>query len=254
MALTVLGSSCSIPRPGRACSSYLIEAGDTKFVADFGTGAFANLVRYRAPDSLDAIIVTHMHADHFIDIVPLRYALKYGERTNERKLPLYLPPGGEAMLRRLCSAFAREGGADFLTEVFVVHTYDPAQPLRLNAATLTFAPTQHYIATYALRCDVAQASLTYSSDSAPLPSVAALAFASTLFLCEATLSDAEEFDTERGHMSAREAGRLAAEARAGRLLLTHYSATAVPGALIASARLAFDGPIDVVDDGFRLDL
>ncbi len=254
LALTVLGSSCSIPRAGRACSSYLIEADGTAIVADLGTGAFSNLVRHRAPDALDAVLITHMHADHFLDIVPLRYALKYGDRKNARKLPLYLPPGGEAMLRRLCSAFAKEGGADFLEEVFAVRTFDPAVPLRLNAVSLSFAPTQHYISTYALRCEVAGTSLTYSSDTAPTQSVVDLARASTLFLCEATLSDAEEEEPERGHMSAREAGRLAAQASAERLLLTHYSDSAVSSELIASARLAFAGPVDVADDGFRVEL
>ena len=255
MALTVLGSSCSIPRAGRACSSYLIEAGGTTVVADFGTGAYANLVRYLAPETLDAIVVTHMHADHFLDIIPLRYALKYGDRTNARKVPLYLPPGGEAMLRRLCSAFAKEGGSDFLGEVFAVRTFEPAAPLQLNSVAVSFAPTRHYITTFALRFDVAGSSITYSSDTAPTQSVVALARDSSLLLCEATLIDAEEEqETERGHMSAREAGFVAAEASADRLLLTHYSGRAVPSELVASARVAFPGPVDVVDDGYRVEL
>jgi ribonuclease BN (tRNA processing enzyme) len=229
-------------------------------VVDLGSGAFANLVRHRAPEALDALVITHMHADHFLDIIPLRYALKYGERTSARKLPLYLPPGGESMLRRLCSAFAKEGGADFLAEVFIVRTFDPAASLRLGTVTLTFAPAQHYIETYALRCDAAGASLTYSSDTAPTQSVVALARESNLLLCEATLTDAETAETaddaepERGHMSAREAGRTAAQAPVERLLLTHYSATAVASELIASARLSFTGPVDVVDDGYYVEL
>jgi ribonuclease BN (tRNA processing enzyme) len=217
-----------------------------------GSGAFANLVRHRAPETLDALVITHMHADHFLDVIPLRYALKYGERTSTRKLPLYLPPGGESMLRRLCSAFAKEGGTDFLAEVFVVRTFDPAASLRLGSVTLTFAPTQHYIETYALRCDAAGATLTYSSDTAPTPKVVELARESNLLLCEATLTDVEAAESQRGHMSAREAGKIAAQARVERLLLTHYSARAVPSELIASAGLTFTGPIDVVDDGYSV--
>ena len=194
-----------------------------------------------------------MHADHFLDIIPLRYALKYGERTSARKLPLYLPPGGESMLRRLCSAFAKEGGTDFLAEVFVVRTFDPAASLQLGSLTLTFAPTEHYIETYALRCQTADTSMTYSSDSAPTQNIVALACDSNLLLCEATLTDGEAAEPERGHMSAREAGRTAAQANVERLLLTHYSATAVPSELIASAELTFEGPIDVVDDGYHVE-
>jgi len=75
-SLTVLGSSCSIPRPGRACSAYLIAGAGTRAVVDFGSGALANLRFYCEPDQLDAVVISHMHADHFFDLIPLRYALK----------------------------------------------------------------------------------------------------------------------------------------------------------------------------------
>ncbi len=220
-------------------------------VADLGSGAFSNLVRYRPPDSLDGIIISHMHADHFLDIIPLRYALKYGHRSNDRKLPLYLPPGGGTMLRRLCSAFAKETDADFLGEVFDVRAYDPAAALRLHAATLRFAPTDHFVPTFAMRCDVAASSFVYSSDTAPADSVATLAREADLFLCEATLSDAEVNEPKRGHMSALEAGTIAARAAVKRLVLTHYPAAASPAAIAGSARAAFDGAIEVADDGHR---
>src|SRR5579875_3203130 len=90
--LTIAGSSSSIPRPDRACSSYLVDNGDVPIVMDLGTGAFANLRRYVDYDRLGAVVISHMHADHFLDLIPLRYALRYGSRRPHAKLKVYLPP------------------------------------------------------------------------------------------------------------------------------------------------------------------
>ena len=252
IGVTVLGSSSSIPRPGRACSSYLIEAAETTLLIDLGTGAFANLTRYLMPDTLDAILISHMHADHFLDLIPLRYAMKYGIRTNARKLPIYLPPGGEAMLRRLCSAFAKETGDDFLSDSFDVDTYDPAAQLELGEVQLSFAPTEHFIPTFAMRCETAGMTFAYSSDTSPTQSVVELARGADLFLSEATLSDAEAAGRGHGHMSARQAATMATQADVKRLALTHYSSHAQPERMAAEARSAFAGPLEVVDDGLRL--
>ncbi|GAC1444750.1 MAG: MBL fold metallo-hydrolase [Vulcanimicrobiaceae bacterium] len=254
MTVTVVGSSCSIPRPGRACSSYLIETPGTAIVADLGTGALANLLRRRPAESVDAVVISHMHADHFIDVVALRYALKYGDRTNDRRPALYLPPDGDRVLRALVGAFAKESDDDFLGEVFDVRAYDPTRALAIGDATVRFAPTSHYIATFAMRCDAGGASVTYSADTAPDDVVARLADRTQLFLCEATLSRAGEDDRPRGHLSAREAARLAHAGGVERLVLTHYPASADVGTLVADAREQFAGPIDVADDGLRIEL
>ena len=250
MRVTVLGSSCSIPRPQRACSSYLVETHDGAIVADLGSGAFANLVRVRAPESIDAIVISHMHADHFLDIIPLRYALKYGARTNDRRVAVYLPPGGEAMLRSLVSAFAHETGHDFLGDVFDCRTYDPLVALEVADAVVRFAPTRHYIPTFACRFDSRGASVTYSGDTAPTGAVVALARETDAFICEATLTAAQEDEEPRGHSSAREAGMLATEARARRLVLSHYPASADRTQLAAAARSTFAGPVAIADDGY----
>ena len=120
-------------------------------MADLGSGAFANVRRYREAEQIDAVVISHMHADHFLDVIPMRYALKYGTRTNAHRPLLYLPPGGERMLRDLVGTFASESGADFLGDVFDVRVYDPNAALVLADVTLRFAPTSHYIPTFAMR-------------------------------------------------------------------------------------------------------
>ena len=138
--MRVIGSSPSVQRPGRACSCYLLRTRDSSIIFDIGSGALSNLHA--------AIDYPHMHADHFLDLIPLRYGLKYGPLLRDGRMPVYLPPGGEAMLRQLVSAFASEGPQDFLDEVFYIREYDPARALEINDLSLTFRQTRHYIDTY----------------------------------------------------------------------------------------------------------
>ncbi len=253
---TVLGSSCAIPRPGRACSSYLLEAEGHRVVLDFGTGALANAQTYVRPEEIDAIVISHMHADHFLDLIPLRYALKYGPRTNARRIPLYLPPGGETVLRAISAALSREPGGDFFDETFVIGAYDPASVLALGPALLRFAPTRHYVPTFACRYEVGGASVVYSADTAPTPSLVALARDAGLFLCEATLfSESSEQTGERGHLTAREGALMAREAGIRRLVLTHYPHESTPGALAAAVREVYEGELEIADDhqAYRID-
>ncbi len=243
------GSSSSVPRIGRACSAYLVEDGGFRFSLDFGTGAFANMREYADYDELDAVVISHMHADHFLDLIPLRYAIRYGARRRAKPLPLWTPPGGEAMLRRMTSAFANEGDDDFLAQAFELHEFDPARALPLGDGTITFAQTTHYIDAYAIRYDRAGSSVTYSADTAPDERVVALARETDLFLCEATLlAGAVEGGGFRGHSSAAEAAQMAADADVRRLVLTHYAQDATARDLDESARPIYGGPIVVADD------
>ena len=188
-----------------------------------------------------------MHADHFIDLIPLRYALRYGSRRRAAKLPVYLPPGGTAMLRQLVSAFANEGG-EFLSDVFSIAEFDPTRTLQLGASTLRFAHTTHYIPAFAIRWNSGGASLTYSADTAPDERVIALARDVDVFLCEATLRHGEGEHGTRGHSSALEAAEMAQAAGARRLMLTHYGEESTSRDLDEAARAAFDGEIIVADD------
>lgn len=249
MDLTVLGSSNAVPRPGRACSSYLVGSGGSALVIDLGTGALGNLYRHRSAESIDAVVVSHMHADHFLDLIPLRYALKYGPRTHDKKIALWLPEGGQEMLRKMVEAFVPESPGDFLGEVFDVATYDAAAGLRIGELRVKFGATEHYIPTFAIRCEAGGRSLTYSADTAPSENVVRLAHECDLFLCEATLRSGDADSRPRGHASAREAGEMAQSAGVAKLLLTHYPAELSVERLSTEASAEFAGGVAVVDDG-----
>jgi ribonuclease BN (tRNA processing enzyme) len=251
--LRVVGSSPSVQRPGRACSCYLLRTREAAVLLDLGSGALGSLRLAIDYPKIDAVIVSHMHGDHFLDLIPLRYGLKYGPSLRGSRMRLWLPPGGTRMLRSLCGAFAPETPADFLDEVFEVREYDPALPLQINDLRLRFAKTRHYIDTYAMRAERDNVSIVYSGDTGPCDEVAALARRCSLFLCEATLG-LESEEGQRGHLSAEEAGQLAERARVSRLMLTHYSSAYRPEVLVQAAQRSFSGPVVIADDGDEYEL
>jgi len=244
--LVIVGSSAAVPRPNRANSCYLIRNADTHIVLELGSGSFSKLLSVQDVASIDALFISHMHADHFFDLVPLRYALKY-EIERSTLLPVFLPPGGIKQLRSVVSPFAKRGS--FFEGMIALDEYAPDGEYRIAGATLTFAKTRHYIAAYAMRVQLEDATIAFSSDTAPEQRVVDLAQSADVFLCECGLGAQGAETGKRGHLNAREAGELASRARITHLVLTHYHASADPADLDRAARTAFSGRISVADDG-----
>ncbi len=213
-----------------------------------GTGSLASLRRVTEYDRIDAVVISHMHADHFIDVIPLRYALKYGRKQRASRVHLYLPPNGEAMLRAMIAPFSGEPGA-FLDDVFTIVEYDPNGTIAFGDATISFAPTVHYIPTYALRFQTSAASVTYSADTARDAIIGDFARGTDILICEATLLPGESEGPYRGHVSVRDAAEMAQEAGAKRLVLTHYPSEAEHAEMLRIAGEAFTGTVAVADDG-----
>jgi ribonuclease BN (tRNA processing enzyme) len=250
--LRILGSSSAVPRPGRANSGYLLRSASAAVAVDFGSGVFSRLRECMEPAALDAIVISHMHADHFFDLVPLRYALKYESRP-ARPLPVYLPPGGTRMLHGIVNAF-KDGGA-FFDGMIELHEYDPQHVLTIARWNVSFGKTLHYIPAYAMRFeDEGVPVFAFSADTAPCVEVERIACDAPLFLCEAGLGSDGKESGRRGHLNAAEAGAIAARARAGHLIITHYGASARPEALRKAAEQTFAGNITVADDGMELPL
>ena len=218
---------------------------------DLGCGALGKLQLKMHYADLDAIVVSHMHADHFFDLVPLRYGMKYGARPSATRMPLWLPRGGRETLEGLRRIVGRDDDVNFFEAVFAIREYDAAEALTIGGARLTFCATQHYVDAFSIRAECDGRSLTYSADTAPSDAVAKHARGSALFLCETALGLGTE-EGERGHMSAREAGEMARRANVERLVLTHYPAAAASEALVAAAKENFFGPVECAVDGLEL--
>ena len=247
MQLTVLGSSGTYPGgPGRACSGFLVTQGDVRLLLDCGTGVLANLQAHVPIDALDAIIISHMHADHFIDLLPVRYAFQFGNHPRETPLTVYLPPGGEAMWEYMVKPLA-EPGTPF-SKPFKIAEYQERTSHQIGELNVRFVGLHHYIPSYGMEVS-GNDSLVYSADTAPCEELVSLAQGADLFLCEATwLPDSAPLP-QRGHLTAKEAGEAAREAGAGRLLLTHISPAVDASESLKAAKDSCGGEVLLAQEG-----
>lgn len=249
MRTIALGTNAAYPGPNNACTGWLVEEGGTHLLLDCGTGVLSRLQLSLPLSNLSAVVITHMHADHFLDLLPLRYAYKYGLQPTPPPLDIFLPPGGRAFLQQMVSPFGMENEANFFDPVFQLQEYNPSEGLQLGPLTLTFAPTEHYIPAWAVAIQ-AGGRLVYTGDTAPSQNVGELAKGADLLISEATyLSLEEESPERRGHLTAREAGELAAYAQPRRTLLTHLWPHRDPQQVLAHARKAFSGALEVAQVG-----
>ena len=261
MKLTVLGGSAAAPNPGDACAGYLLTNEDTTLLLDCGSGVVSRLRQHANARDLSAIVISHLHSDHTLDLVALRYTLRYAPGARRQApVPLYLPPGGRAFLDRLAEAFqdGNESDQRFWEEVLAPREYDPDAPLAVGSLALRFAPMPHYIPVWAIRVEerATGRALTYSADTGPEGPLATLAAGSDLLLCEATLLQQapDQSPAQHGHLTAAEAGQIAAAAGVGRLVLTHLWAELGFERYLADARAAFPGEVARAQAGAVFDV
>jgi ribonuclease BN (tRNA processing enzyme) len=212
--LTVVGCAGSAPGPTSPASCYLVEHDGYRLLLDLGNGAFGPLQNYADPGAIDALFVSHLHADHCLDMAPFVVWHRYSGRSANKPVPVYAPVGAE---RRLALAYDLDG--DGLTDVFDFVPVGPGS-FTLGPFDVTLARTAHPIECYAIRLTAGGRSLVYTGDTGPSERVVELARGADVLLAEAAHPPGD--DLPRGlHLTGREAGEHAAAAGVGRLLLTH---------------------------------
>jgi ribonuclease BN (tRNA processing enzyme) len=259
MRVTVLGKSPSWEDAGGACSGYLIEAGATAVLLDCGNGVFSKLRLYRDYTTVDAALISHLHADHFLDLVPYAYALTYAPRqqpvpvaewpgTNNPARPrLLAPPGARRTFRRVVGAW---GDEKLLEKAFRLEEYDPARGLQVGDLRMRFGEVPHFTKTYAIDFSSANGAgrFTYGADCSPSDELVEIARDTDLLIVEATLPRPERTG-ERGHMTPAEAGEHARRAGAGRVVLTHISDELDEAWALEQGRDTFGGSVEVAREG-----
>lgn len=247
MDLTVLGSSGTWPGPGEATCGYLVRHDGFCLWMDAGTGTFAELQRHISIGEIDAIVITHSHPDHFVDVYPCFYARHYGG-LGEPALPLIGPADFYAHFADLVS----EAGRDVASIAFDYRETAPGDVHQLGPFSVEAFAMEHLgIGALGYRVEAEGAVLAYTGDSGPTPEVIKLATGADVFVCEATWQDAN--DLLPFHMSARQAGEHATQAGVGRLLLTHIWPTLDKAVTLVEAREAFTtGPVDLAEQGLRI--
>jgi ribonuclease BN (tRNA processing enzyme) len=253
LTLTVLGGSAAGPNPGQGCSGYLVTSRQTNVVLDLGPGTLIELRKHADFRQLDAVVLSHLHLDHMLDVLALRFALAYNPIPSPRPVPLWLPPGGIAFMTRLARAFSKDTpAADFLS-VFALCEYDPNEPLSIDELQIQFHQTSHFVPCWAMRVgDGVDAPLCYTADTGPATSLAHFATGATIIVAEGTDPDDSKPGNERGHLSPREAGRLATVAGADVLILSHLWAENDPFVAIRDASADFPGQVILATPGLRV--
>ena len=247
MKLTVVGCSGSFPGPESAASCYLLEAerdGRTwRVLLDLGSGALGSLQRFVDPLSIDAVLFSHLHPDHYFDISGLYVMWKYHPEGERPPIPVWGPTG---VARQCARAYGLRKDPG-MTAQFDFHEYD-GEHIDIGPFTISAHPVVHPITAFGLRVRVEGHVLVYSGDSGPCQQVVDLASRADLMLCEAAFLESGDNPTDL-HMTGKQAGAAAAEAGVRRLVLTHIPPWHDAAHVTAEAAEAYAGPLEVAVTG-----
>lgn len=246
--VTVLGASGTYPTPGAACAGYLLRSGGADVWLDAGPGTFANLQRHTRYDQVRALVLSHLHPDHILDAYPFYYALRYGlDSGNRKSFPVYAPAGAEEHLEKLLSIRDAAGKFDgYLSFKSVA----PGEELTIGPFNFRFGLSVHPIETLAMRVEAEGRVFAYTADTGPGGAIDELAEGADSLFCEATLQEVA-VDLAEVHMTAEQAGALAAKAGVRRLVLTHIWPGLDPQKSVAQARSHFSGEVLVAEDNLN---
>ena len=258
MNLRVLGKSPAWQDAGGACSGYLFEAEGSCLLLDCGSGVFGKLRSARDYADVDAVVISHLHGDHILDLVPFASGLTYAPRhqpvpvdgwpgTDHPPRPhLVAPPGARETFRSLCAAVGMREG--HIEDAFQLIEYDPGEPVQLGPFALRFCPVPHFMPTNAVEIAAGGSRVTFSADSSPSDDLCAFAQATDLLLIEATLPRPER-EGPRGHLTPGEAGEHGRRAGARRLVLTHISDELDHDWARREAERSFGAAVEVAAEG-----
>lgn len=264
MQLTVLGCRSGMPADGQASSGYLLETGGTRLLLDCGPGVAAALSGHLRPSGLDAVVISHLHADHCYDLLPVGKSLLSGvmefpggpERAEAElhPVPLFVPEGARELFDRWARLFPVTTMPlldKAFERAFDVHEYRPGDRFEVGEATVGLHELRHVLPNCGIRVEAGNRVFAYTGDTGMTDAAVKLAADADLLLAEASLSEPDR--TDHGHLSGGEAGLIAARAGVGELVLTHF-ASGTPGwleRLHADASGTFDGPVQLARPGAR---
>lgn len=249
--LTVVGCSGSYPGPDSPASCYLLEAehdGRTfRILLDLGNGSLGQLHRYVDPLSIDAVFLSHLHADHCLDMCGYYVMRKYHPTGAQPRIPVWGPEDTPGRLARAYDLPLEPG----MTEEFDFHPH--GDPVRVGPFVVETSPVLHPVDAFALKVTVAGRTLVYSGDTGACTALTELARDADLLLCEASFRDGVDNPPDL-HMTGSECGTTATDAGVARLVLTHIPPWHDPQAALTEARTTWSGPLDLAVAGMVVEL
>jgi len=248
MRLDVIGAGPAYSdRAGATGACYLLRHAGASVVLDLGQGSFPRLAGLVDPAELDAVVVSHLHPDHYIDLVPLRHYLRY-EKPRRRVRVI-----GPAELEPRLDALHAEPGFSAQSldiEVLRLGTSEIG-PFVLEARHVTHTDDSYGFRVTPLDGGADAPGLVYSGDCGNATDIDVLVRPGDTLLCEVSFGPGPVV-TGAGHLDGPAAGELARRTHAGRVLLTHLQMGYHRGATVDSVRARFDGgPVELVDPGFE---
>lgn len=247
MRLHVVGSSGTYPAPGRPASGYVIEQGATRVWCDAGPGTFTALPV--DPDMIDAIVVSHQHPDHCSDLATAFHAWAY--RPDPRVgVPLYAP---QSVWDRL-ALFLEKGPDSALYETFDFRAVEDGDELTIGELAVSFVETDHPVPTVGSRWEGHNRALFFTGDTGPRGTWREAARDVDVMLCEAALQGSSDEKRVEHHLTAGEAGTIAREIGAKRLVLTHIPPYMDASRSVHEAEVVFDRPVGLAVPGIAIDV
>jgi ribonuclease BN (tRNA processing enzyme) len=246
--VTVLGSSAAWPGPGRAAAGLLLQHEGTSVALDLGTGTLSNLQLRIPHDALDAVVVTHQHLDHVLDLYPLFVArLDHPDRL--APLALYAPLG----VFDAVAVLEDEEGKQEMRETFDVREEESGATFEVGPLRFTLRSLPHSIPNLGIRVEADGAVLAYTGDTGPGPEIEELARGVDVLVSEASWEDDDGILAD-GHLTAQQAGRHAAGAGAGHLVLTHFWSTVDRDRARSLAADAFGREVVIGDENLHIEV
>ncbi|MPZ74580.1 MAG: MBL fold metallo-hydrolase [Nitriliruptorales bacterium] len=239
--VTVLGCSGTHTGPDRMCSSYMVESANYRLLLDCGNGALSNLQRRWNVADVDAVVISHLHPDHFADLYGLYYALRF-HADGPRSVPVVAPLGAWEFASQLLDS------ADRFAQTCRFETAQAGDRLNLGPFTVTLFASSHPVETLGSRVQAGAAVVAYTGDSGPTAQLQHLARDADLLLADATWLERQRPLPTGVHMTGHEAGTVAAAANVRRLVTTHVFPSVDPNEVAAEAAAAFDGEVVAAHD------
>ncbi|MFC5831909.1 MBL fold metallo-hydrolase [Nonomuraea insulae] len=249
MKVTIVGCSGSYPGPDSPASCYLLEADGFRMLLDLGSGSLGALQRHIGLYEVDAICLSHLHADHCLDICGYHVARTYGPEAPYPVVPVYAPADAPA---RLAAAYGmpEEPG---LETAFDFVALAPGS-FEIGPFTLTTGLVNHPVEAYGFRVVNGGKSLAYSGDTGESGELVKLAMGADLLLCEASFMEGPDLPPDL-HLTGRQAAEHAAKADVGKLVLTHLVPWNDQAAVLEEANGGgYGGPVELARSGAVYDL
>lgn len=244
MRLTVVGCAGSFPGPDNPASCYLLEADGFRVVIDLGNGSLGALQKYTGLFDVDAVCLSHLHADHCVDLYSYSIARTYSPAGPQPAIPVYGPAG---TAERMAYIHGPNGDDLGLTRRFTFETLAPGH-LAIGPFDIRLVHVNHPVETFAFRFSHGGKSLVYTGDTGETEAVPELAAGADVFLSEAAFLEGPDLPPNI-HLTARQAAAYANRAGVGKLVLTHLVPGISPDDARTEAGSAFNGNLDMAVAG-----